>query len=187
MSIDRRQASAEPVEVAVLFTDIESSTAKWEADAGAMRRQLARHDEVLTNAISQCAGHVVKRTGDGFLARFDTAQDAAAAAVSAQLQLAELDFSAVGGLRIRTAVDVGPVEERDHDLYGPALNRCARVMDAAHGGQVLISETAWEELSGEPRLRLNGEWATVDFIDLGLHRLKGLPVPSDSSRSCILS
>lgn len=175
--IDRRQAAAGQIDVAVLFTDIEASTAKWEADAAAMRRQLARHDEVLTTAISQCAGHVVKRTGDGFLARFDSAQDAAAAAVSAQLQLAELDFSAVGGLRIRTAVDAGPVEERDHDLYGPALNRCARVMDAANGGQVLISENVWEELSGDPRLRLNGEWAAVEFIDLGLHRLKGLARP----------
>jgi predicted ATPase/class 3 adenylate cyclase len=175
--IDRRQAVAEQIEVAVLFTDIEASTSKWEADAGAMRRQLTRHDEVLTAAISQCAGHVVKRTGDGFLARFDSARDAAAAAISAQLRLAEIDFSAVGGLRIRTAVDAGPVEERDHDLYGPALNRCARLMDAAHGGQVLISEKVWEELSGDSRLRLNGEWEAVEFIDLGLHRLKGLARP----------
>ncbi len=173
---DTRQAAPEQVEIAVLFTDIEGSTAKWEADEVAMRRQLARHDAALLESISKCAGRVVKRTGDGFLARFSTAREAVAAAVTAQLRLAELDFSEVGGLRVRIAVDAGPVEERDGDLYGPMLNRCARLMDAAYGGQVLISEVVREELS-EEQLDLGGQSVPINVVDLGLHRFKGLARP----------
>jgi predicted ATPase/class 3 adenylate cyclase len=175
--IERRRDAVEPVAVAVLFTDIEGSTPKWEADAGAMRLALARHDEVLTRSIVDSAGRVVKHTGDGFLARFDTCANAAAAALNAQLQLSEIDFSAIDGLRIRIAVDVGAVEERDGDLYGPPLNRCARIMDSAHGGQILVSESVWEELSDQSRLRVEENWTPVEFDDLGLHRLKGLARP----------
>jgi predicted ATPase/class 3 adenylate cyclase len=171
------RASPGPVEVAVLFTDIEGSTVKWEAHHDAMRDALADHDEVLTTAIATCGGRVLKGTGDGFLARFDRARDAAAAAITAQLALDDRDFSAVDGLRIRAAIDAGALEERDGDLYGPALNRCARIMDAAHGGQVLVSENVWEELSADPQLSINGERTPVALRDLGLHRLKGLARP----------
>jgi predicted ATPase/class 3 adenylate cyclase len=175
--IDGHRTSTEQVEVAVLFTDIEGSTPKWESDAAAMRDQLTRHDEVLTRSIAECAGTVVKHTGDGFLARFDDVRDAVSAAVTAQLALAALDFSTVDGLRIRTAIDVGPVEERDGDLYGTPLNRSARIMDAAHGGQVLVSEHVWEGFNADPRLHIGGESTSIGFLDLGLHRLKGLARP----------
>jgi predicted ATPase/class 3 adenylate cyclase len=174
---DTSQTAVDQVEVAILFTDIEGSTARWDADAAAMRQQLARHDQVLTSSISDNGGTVVKHTGDGFLARFNSGKDAAAAAVTAQIRLAELDFSAVGGIRIRAAVDAGPVEDRNGDLYGPALNRCARVMDAAHGGQVLASENVWESLHTEAMLRIGKDKEPIDFVDLGLHRLKGLARP----------
>jgi predicted ATPase/class 3 adenylate cyclase len=171
------QTALDQVEVAILFTDIEGSTARWDADASAMRQQLARHDQVLTSSIADNGGRVVKHTGDGFLARFSSGKDATAAAVTAQIRLAELDFSAVGGIRIRAAVDTGPVEDRDGDLYGPPLNRCARVMDAAHGGQVLASENVWELLHDEGMLRIGEQREPIDFVDLGLHRLKGLARP----------
>ena len=176
-NVDEVRLSPGPVEVAVLFTDIEGSTVKWETNHDAMRGALARHDEVLTTAIAACAGRVLKGTGDGFLARFDHARDAATAALTAQLALETCDFSAVGGMRIRTAIDAGALEERDGDLYGPALNRCARIMDSAHGGQVLVSENVWEELSADPQLSINGESTSVRLRDLGLHRLKGLARP----------
>src|ERR1700685_834784 len=98
------RASPGPVEGAVLFTEIEGSTVKWEVHHGAMRDALAQHDEVLTTAIATCGGRVLKGTGDGFLARFDRARDAAGAAVTAQLALDDRDFSAVNGMRIWTAL-----------------------------------------------------------------------------------
>ncbi|MGC2486260.1 MAG: AAA family ATPase [Acidimicrobiales bacterium] len=174
---DEPHTSVDQIDAAILFTDIEGSTARWDADALAMREQLARHDAVVTDSILEHGGHVVKHTGDGFLARFETGRDATAAAISAQLRLADMDFSSVGGLKIRAAIDVGVVETRNGDLYGPALNRCARLMDAAHGGQVLASEYAWEDLHVGESLRAGERQDAIDFADLGLHRLKGLARP----------
>ncbi|HEY1825238.1 MAG TPA: AAA family ATPase, partial [Acidimicrobiales bacterium] len=176
-STDERQTSVEQIDVAILFTDIEGSTARWDADADAMREQLARHDAVLTQSILENEGQVVKHTGDGFLARFSSSAHAAAAAISVQLRLADLDFSAVGGLKVRAAIDVGAVENRNGDLYGTPLNRCARLMDAAHGGQVLASEYARDDLLSARSLRNLEDVASIDFADLGLHRLKGLARP----------
>ena len=80
---DKSQTAVDQVEVAILFTDIEGSTARWDADAAAMRQQLARHDRVVTSSISDNGGQVVKHMGDGFLARFSSGKDATAAAVTA--------------------------------------------------------------------------------------------------------
>ncbi len=176
-STQDRRASAERVDVAVLFTDIVGSTARWDADPAAMGEQLARHDAVLSRSILEHGGEVVKHTGDGFLARFSSVRDATAAAVSAQLDLGSSDFSSIGGLTIRAAIDVGPLESRDGDLYGPALNRCARLMDAAHGGQVLVSEGARESLRDAGPLRVGDSDEPIGVVDLGLHRFKGLSRP----------
>ena len=56
--------------VTFLFTDIEGSTRRWEADAGAMRAALAAHDEVLGTAIEGHGGFLFKHTGDGICAAF---------------------------------------------------------------------------------------------------------------------
>jgi class 3 adenylate cyclase len=70
--------------VTFLFTDIEGSTRLWREQPDAMRPALARHDELLRQAIQSHDGHVVKTTGDGVHAAFATATDAIAAAVTAQ-------------------------------------------------------------------------------------------------------
>ena len=62
-------------------------------------------------------------------------------------------------------VHSGAAEERDGDYFGPSLNRAARLMAAAHGGQVVVSDAA-AQLSG---------WAGL--VDLGEHRLKDLASP----------
>ena len=73
--------------VTFLFTDLEGSTRLWEQHPDAMRPALARHDEILRDAIEGHAGFVVKTTGDGFHAAFGTAHDAVDAAIAAQLAL----------------------------------------------------------------------------------------------------
>ena len=70
--------------VTFLFTDIEGSTRLWQEHREAMRPALARHDELIRNAIESHAGHVVKTTGDGVHAAFATGHDAIDAAVAAQ-------------------------------------------------------------------------------------------------------
>jgi class 3 adenylate cyclase len=68
--------------VTFLFTDLEGSTRLWEEHHELMRGALARHDEILRDAVEKRDGHVVKTTGDGLHAAFAVAPDAVAAALA---------------------------------------------------------------------------------------------------------
>jgi predicted ATPase/class 3 adenylate cyclase len=153
--------------VTFLFTDLEGSTRLWEEHPEAMQPALARHDEILRGHVEAHGGAVVKTTGDGLHAAFATAEDAVAAAVAMQVDLATGDFETVGVLRVRMGLHTGAADLRDGDYYGSAVNRAARIMSAAHGGQIAVSH-ATEELLGESLP--DG----FEFVDLGEHRLRDL-------------
>ena len=70
--------------VTFLFTDIEGSTRRWEADAEAMRAALAAHDDVLRETVKAHSGWLFKHTGDGVCAAFASPRSAVEAAVAAQ-------------------------------------------------------------------------------------------------------
>jgi predicted ATPase len=140
--------------VTFLFTDVEGSTRRWEADADGMRAALAVHDEVLRNAIEEHGGWLFKHTGDGVCAAFASPKSAVDAAVAAQRVLE---------LPVRMGIATGEAELRDGDYFGAVLNRAARVMAAGHGGQILLAESTAGLLSG------------VDLLDLGPRRLRDLP------------
>jgi predicted ATPase/class 3 adenylate cyclase len=153
--------------VTFLFTDLEGSTRLWEEHPDEMRAALARHDELLRAAIEAHDGYVVKTTGDGIHAAFASAAAAIEAARTAQRALVVEAWSGVGSLRVRMGIHSGEAELRDGDYYGTALNRAARLMSVAHGGQVVVSlateELARDDLADEVTLR-----------DLGDHRLRDL-------------
>ena len=113
-----------------LFTDIESSTRLWEEHAGEMPRALARHDELLRNAVSSHEGRIVKTTGDGMVAVFPTTRSAVAAALDAQRGLGAEAWESTGPLRVRMGIHAGDTEAREGDFFGPAMNRTARIMAA---------------------------------------------------------
>jgi predicted ATPase len=140
--------------VTFLFTDVEGSTRRWEADAEGMRAALAAHDEVLRSAIEAHGGFLFKHTGDGVCAAFASPRSAVDAAVAAQRALE---------LPVRMGTATGEAELRDGDYFGAVLNRAARVMAAGHGGQILLADSTASLLSG------------VDLIDLGPRRLRDLP------------
>jgi predicted ATPase len=142
--------------VTFLFTDVEGSTRRWEADADGMRAALAAHDQVLCRAIEAHGGWLFKRTGDGVCAAFASPRSAVDAAVAAQRALE---------LPVRMGIATGEAELRESDYFGAVLNRAARVMAAGHGGQILLAESTAGLLSG------------VDLIDLGPRRLRDLPTP----------
>jgi predicted ATPase/class 3 adenylate cyclase len=125
--------------VTFLFTDIEGSTRLWEQDSSAMQVALARHDELLRSAIESNGGHVFKTVGDAFCCAFPTAPDALKAGLEAQRRLLSSAWDQTGPLLVRMALHTGAAQERDGDYFGPPLNRVARLMSAAHGGQVLLS------------------------------------------------
>jgi class 3 adenylate cyclase len=125
-----------------LFTDIEGSTQLWEQHPDAMREALARHDALLRAAVEQHAGRVIKTTGDGLHAAFDSVGPALQAVLAGQQVLQAEAWGVTGPLRVRMAVHIGEAEARAGDFYGPALNRAVRLMAASHGGQILLSEVA---------------------------------------------
>jgi predicted ATPase len=142
--------------VTFLFTDVEGSTRRWEADAEGMRAALAAHDEVLRKAIEAHGGWLFKHTGDGVCAAFASPMSAVNAAIDAQRELQ---------LPVRMGLATGEAELRDGDYFGTVLNRAARVMAAGHGGQILVADSTAVLLSG------------VDLVDLGRRRLRDLPTP----------
>jgi predicted ATPase/class 3 adenylate cyclase len=142
--------------VTFLFTDVEGSTRRWEADAQAMRAALAAHDEVSRKAIEAHGGWLFKHTGDGVCAAFASPRSAVDTAVAAQRALE---------LPVRMGIATGEAELRDGDYFGAVLNRAARVMAAGHGGQILLAESTASLLTG------------VDLVDLGPRRLRDLPTP----------
>ena len=122
-----------------LFTDIEGSTKLWEDNAPAMQAALTRHDELLKSSIEDHGGYVFKTVGDAFCCAFLTAPDALEAALEIQRRLLSSEWEESGPLRVRMALHTGAAEERDGDYFGPPVNRVARLLSAAHGGQVLLS------------------------------------------------
>src|SRR5208282_2464661 len=112
-------------------------------------------------------GSVVKRTGDGFHATFDDPLDALNASLAFQRSIAELSATNGLALQVRCGMHAGTVERRDNDYFGPAVNHAQRVMDAAHGGQILLSQAVANLV--EDRLP-----AGAALRDLGAVRLRDL-------------
>ena len=153
--------------ITFLFTDIEGSTLLWEAHREAMRGALALHDEILRGAIEAAGGYVFATGGDAFSVAFASAEAAIDAALSGQLGLQSADWGATGRLKVRMAIHTGSAEERDGNYFGPPLNRCARILSAADGDDVLVSLTTQQLLRG--RLPPDSE-----LVDIGEIRLKDL-------------
>src|SRR5438477_5145732 len=156
--------------VTLLFTDIEGSTALWEQDGARMSQALAAHDALARRAVEGRHGTVVKMTGDGVHAAFDDAPDALAATLDLQQALADPAATHGVPLRVRCGLHAGVVERRDNDYFGSQVNRAARIMSAAHGGQVLLSQAVVDCVRGKLP-------AAIALRDLGKVRLKDLSIP----------
>jgi predicted ATPase/class 3 adenylate cyclase len=153
--------------ITFLFTDIEGSTKRWERAAAGMAEAVRRHDRIMRTAIESHAGFVFKTVGDEFCAAFHRAEDAAAAALDAQRALTGEDFAAIDGLRVRMSLHTGECDERENDYFGPNVNRVARLLAIAHGGQTIASAATARLLEG-------AGWPATRLRDLGPHRLKDL-------------
>jgi predicted ATPase/class 3 adenylate cyclase len=155
-----------------LFTDIEGSTRLWEQSPDRMRDALARHDEISAATVSAHHGRVVKTTGDGIHAAFRDPLDAIEAVLALQIALADPEATAGIALRVRCGMHAGVEARRDNDFYGIAVNRAARIMSAAHGGQVLLSQA----VASLVRDRLS---EGISLRELGMVRLRDLSVPEN--------
>ena len=158
--------------ITFLFTDIEGSTRLWENEPARMADALARHDALCRATVAAQGGQVVKMIGDGLHAVFD--DPAAAVASTLELQRGMDAIAETCGIpfRMRCGMHAGASQVRDGDYFGSAVNRAARIAGAAHGGQVLASQSVVDLCQG----RCPGG---TDFLHLGRVRLRDLSRPED--------
>jgi predicted ATPase/class 3 adenylate cyclase len=157
--------------VTFLFTDIEGSTKLAQQYPDAMPALLARHNEILNQAIKACNGFVFRVIGDSFSASFHNADDALRAVMEAQQSLQDEAWSPAP-IKVRMGIHTGAAElesdPKENGYSGYAtLALTQRIMSAGHGGQILLSQSTYE-------LTRDGLPETVKFIDMGERRLKDI-------------
>lgn len=162
--------------VTFLFTDIEGSTNLWQQHPVAMPAALARHHTILNDSVAKHGGYVFQIVGDAFCAAFGTASDGLDAALAAQRALSNEPWRETGAVRVRMALHTGAAEVRAGEFTSGeyvsslTLSRAARLLSAAHGGQILLSLPTAELVRDKKPL-------DVTLRDLEAHRLKDLIRP----------
>jgi predicted ATPase/class 3 adenylate cyclase len=150
----------------LLFTDIEGSTKLLQRSGELYAKLLADHRNLLRAAFHSHNGYEVDTEGDAFFVVFRSAGNAAAAAAAAQRALAEHSWPDGTEVRVRMGLHTGEPRLVDRAYVGLDVHRAARVMGAGHGGQVLLSQSARNQLGDD-----------LPLLDLGEHRLKDLLQP----------
>jgi len=150
-----------------LFSDIEGSTQLWETYSRAMRSVIQRHDQLVDDLIAEHGGRVVDHAGDGVFAVFEDGSPLACA-LAIQRAIQSEPWEEIGELRVRMGLHAGKVDPDRSDDRGPLANRTARIMDAAHGGQIVVTPDVLDH-DGMPE--------GAETADLGSHRLKDLADP----------
>jgi class 3 adenylate cyclase len=153
---------------AILFTDIEGSTARTMrvGDVGAMRL-LRAHDAIVREALGAHDGLEVKHTGDGIMASFTSVTEAVRCAVQIQRQVAERNRGAADVMRLRVAISCGEPVTEEGDLFGAAVELAARLCAQGGAGGILVSSAVREVCLGKG----------FEFDDLGVAALKGFDEP----------
>ena len=158
--------------VTFLFTDIEGSTELLK-QLGRDRYEtvLTEHDDLLRAAVAAHDGRVVDTQGDSLFGAFRSAREAVSAAIEAQRELAAHEWPDQLHVRVRMGLHSGEPKAGDQGYVGIGVHRAARVGAAAHGGQILLSETARALVADDLP-------AGVSLRDLGVHRLKDIDEPA---------
>eukprot|EP01062_Namystynia_karyoxenos_P077627 TRINITY_DN7849_c0_g1_i3.p1 TRINITY_DN7849_c0_g1~~TRINITY_DN7849_c0_g1_i3.p1 ORF type:complete len:957 (+),score=228.31 TRINITY_DN7849_c0_g1_i3:78-2873(+) len=183
-------------QVAVCFTDVQSSTELWETCPQGMYEGLNIHNGAIRDAYALCNGYEVKTIGDSFMGAWADPAGAVRFGVQVQEQLLDADwpeepsFAMVhdkwatqvdqagrllwNGITVRIGISWGQVMEEVNpmtlrlDYRGPVVNLAARLESSAPHGSVHVSGGLYDELSGDQRL------SNIEFTALGQVELKGL-------------
>jgi class 3 adenylate cyclase/DNA-binding NarL/FixJ family response regulator len=147
-----------------LFTDVEGSTRLLEQLGPGYGIVLEKHRTLINAAIASNGGRVVDCIGDEFFAAFPDGRDAVAAAVDAQRRLGVEHWPQGAPVRVRIGVHSGRAHTAGDGFVGLAVHHAARVCQTARGGEILVSDT----------VGVDG----FETVDLGEHRLKGIPRPT---------
>jgi class 3 adenylate cyclase/TolB-like protein len=156
---------------AILFADVAGYTRlmdEYEADTHA--RLMALFDEVIEPAVASAGGQIVKNTGDGFVARFESVNEAFGCAVGIQRSVngREAACPAEQRLAFRIGLHAGDIVVEAHDVYGAGVNLAARLQELSEPEELIISASVREQLGNNLKL---------PTIDLGQVTLKNISAP----------
>ena len=160
--------------ITFLFTDIEGSTKLAHEFHELLPEALQRHQQILHEAVAANNGYVFRIIGDAFFCSFERSADAVKAAREAQILFSKEQWKEVT-IKVRIGIHAGDAEWNGTDYEGYlTLARTNRIMSAAYGEQIIISEKVYKDLADELHvLNSNG----IFFRDLGERRLKDVVQP----------
>jgi class 3 adenylate cyclase/tRNA A-37 threonylcarbamoyl transferase component Bud32 len=158
--------------VTVCCSDVDGSTALWEAQPEATAEALVRHDALIVDAVEERGGRVVQTMGEAgsTVSVFDSAPRAIDAVLAAQRALAAEAWPRGVSIAVRWGLHTGPVERRNADYFGPAVAVGAWLRAQADRGQIFLSTITSELVAGH----LPGG---CSLVDLGPHRVSDVGAP----------
>ena len=149
--------------VTLLFSDIEGSTRLLQELGDGYAAVDSEHRRIMRESCTEAGGHEIDRQGDAFFFSFTSTRDAVAAAVAAQRALATNHWPDGVGLKVRMGLHTGEPSVGDEGYLGLDVVRAARIGAAAHGGQILVSETTKVLLGPGADLKEIGEYTLKDM------------------------
>ncbi len=160
--------------VTIFFSDIRGFTDYTEQSGDeAAYRILREHNAIVRKQIEAFGGVVVKTQGDSFMVAFTTARGAILCAVATQRAIGQADRNHTGPrIAIGVGINTGEPIQEGGDYFGSMVNLAARICAATGPGQILIAETTRD---------VAGRIESVEYVDRGLHELKGFP---EAKRLC---
>ncbi|HEX9995875.1 MAG TPA: adenylate/guanylate cyclase domain-containing protein [Abditibacterium sp.] len=162
----------------LVFTDLEGSSELSETHGALFEAARDTHFALLREALTRFSGEEVETAGDSLFAVFADATSAAQWALEAQIALQNEKWPPqIGEIRVRVGAHRGEpfigVDGEKTTYRGPVTNRAARVMGAAHGGQIIFSDAAKTAISAD-KTAFDATDGAVTWLDCGVHRLKGV-------------
>jgi class 3 adenylate cyclase len=167
-----RMAALPSGAVTFLMTDIEGSTALLAALGDDYAGVLADVRRLLRSRVRAAGGHEVEAHADEYLAAFSRTVDALAAAIAIQRRMAAKAWPRPHTVRVRIGLHRGHPNKTDTGYIGLSVHATARVCQAAHGGQIVLSRWVFDSLGDDAP-------EGVSLRNLGEHRLRGFPRPDD--------
>jgi class 3 adenylate cyclase len=165
--------------ITIFFSDIRGFTDTTEEFGDEVANELVREqDAIVRSHIEAYGGDVVKTQGDSFMVAFKATRGAILCAIGIQRSVAEKNSNQAGP---RIAIGIGintgePIRQKDGDYIGGTVNLAARICAAAGPGQILVAEST-RYVAGRIELRKSDGGGVVEYVDRGLHPLKGFPEP----------
>jgi adenylate cyclase len=161
---------------AVLAVDMVGYSRLMEVDeAGTLARLRTHRLELIDPAIARHRGRIIKSTGDGLLAEFQSVGDAVQCAVEIQRRMAQsnADLPAARWIQFRIGINLGDVIFEGDDIFGDGVNVAARLQALAEPGGICVSRAVRDQVQV-------GERFDVSFEDLGEQTVKNLarPIPA---------